>query len=130
MRTHNEDSIPLSDPEPSEDQLPVEDTLVNTELEDQLDEGYSPNDYPRAGLYDDTPADQAQGLTISEALAEEEPEVWDDPESAAPTDERAGRLVDDPEAADGRENDVFAVDEGIDGGAASAEEAAVHIRED
>lgn len=42
---------------------------------------------------------------------------------------RAGRLSGAADAA-GRENDVFAEDVGIDGGAASAEEAAVHLTDE
>ncbi|GAA2243250.1 DUF5709 domain-containing protein [Rarobacter faecitabidus] len=128
MSSNTDSTFPLSDPEPDGDQLPVEDTLTGSHLADKLDEGYSPNDFPRAGLYDDTPEQDADGLGISRELAQEEPDEWETPDSG--DEDRAGRLVDDPDAADGRENDVFAVDEGIDGGGASAEEAAVHIVSD
>ncbi|GAA2526080.1 DUF5709 domain-containing protein [Rarobacter incanus] len=107
------------------DQLPNEDTLINNGAGDPLDEGYSPNDFPRAGLYSETAAAQEEGLSIDRELAAEEPEVWDEDQDADTL--RTGRLVDDPAAASGRDNDVFAVDEGRDGGAASAEEAAVHV---
>ena len=42
----------------------------------------------------------------------------------------AGRLVADTDALDGRSNDTYAEDEGISGGASSAEEAAVHVVEE
>ena len=46
---------------------------------------------------------------------------------ARPTDsDRAGRLQVDVDA-EGKENDVFAVDTGLAGGASSAEEAAMHL---
>ncbi len=48
-----------------------------------------------------------------------------DPEAGA---ERAGRLA--PATASPHRNDVIAHDVGIDGGAASAEEAAVHVLHD
>jgi hypothetical protein len=63
-------------------------------------------------------------------LAQEEPDVWDQDPLTHPDTTRAGRLVADDDAdpnADGaRDNDVYGQDVGIDGAAASAEEAAVH----
>ncbi|MEK8225633.1 DUF5709 domain-containing protein [Oerskovia sp. M15] len=47
-----------------------------------------------------------------------------------PDTTRSGRLIADADALDGRVNDTYADDAGIDGGAASAEEAAVHIVEE
>jgi hypothetical protein len=42
--------------------------------------------------------------------------------------DRAGRLVDsDNGGAEDTDDELYAVDEGIDGAAASAEEAAVHL---
>jgi len=120
-------------------QLPREDTLVQRGVDDLLDEGYSPPDFPRSGLYDETPLDEALGETIDRELAEEEPEAWDtDDEGSATRDElfddapdpRSGRLEADADALDGRGNDLFADDEGVAGGAASAEEAAVHVVSD
>lgn len=48
----------------------------------------------------------------------------------APRRDPRGRLVADPDALDGRQNDTYADDEGISGGAAGAEEAAVHVVEE
>lgn len=110
-------------PEPDGDQLPQEDTLIPSDVDDILDVGYSPADEPRHGLYDDVTGSLAG--SISAELAAEEPDF------GAPDQEtddfRAGRLVADADALEGRDNDIYADDEGVDGGAASAEEAAVHI---
>jgi hypothetical protein len=90
---------------------------------DALDAGYSPPDRPYA-LDDDelTVAGQAAGETLDQRLAREAPEE-------VPVDpDRAGRLA-DPEQLGvmERTDSVEGQDVGIDGGAASAEEAAVHI---
>jgi hypothetical protein len=45
-------------------------------------------------------------------------------------DERAGRLSDDDDGYGDDEDELWAEDEGIDGAAASAEEAAVHVVRD
>lgn len=52
-----------------------------------------------------------------------------EPQERIDGDERAGRLAAADDAT-GRNTDVFAEDVGIDGGAASAEEAAVHVADD
>ncbi|HEY5845203.1 MAG TPA: DUF5709 domain-containing protein [Microlunatus sp.] len=112
-----------------QDMLQPNENLVDRGVDDFLDEGYSPPEKPsylsRHGDVDET---------LDERLAQEEPEVWD----AAPAgetindgevgDQRAGRLV-DPNGGIGEdtEKDMVADDIGIDGAAASAEEAAVHI---
>ena len=90
---------------------------------DALDAGYSPPDRPYA-LDDDelTVAGQREGETLDERLAREVPEE-------VPVDlDRAGRLA-DPEqfGAMERSDSIEGQDVGIDGGAASAEEAAVHV---
>lgn len=117
-------------PEESEqlDQLQPEDTLDNRGVDDILDEGYSPperlSNLSRYGEHED----------LDRRLSEEEPEVWqreeireyvDDGEVG---DQRAGRLV-DPNGGIGEDTDAELIGEdvGIDGAAASAEEAAVHI---
>jgi hypothetical protein len=93
---------------------------------DGLEAGYSPPDRPYA-LDDDelTVAGQRADETLDERLAREVPEE-------VPVDvDRAGRLA-DPEqlGAMERTDAIEGQDVGIDGGAASAEEAAVHIVED
>lgn len=109
------------------DQLSQEDTFTDRGVDDLLDEGYSPPERPRANHFGETPLEEIQGETLDQRLAEEEPEVFDQPDAEASQPDRAGRLVADADALDGRVNDTFADDAGIAGGAASAEEAAVHI---
>ncbi|MCW1824277.1 hypothetical protein A5731_15835 [Mycolicibacterium conceptionense] len=115
-----------------EDQLTQEDTLIDRGVEDLLDEGYSPPDRWRE------PRDNE---TLDEQLAEEEPDPAmqldddDSPDEQAGDDEvggqRSGRLV-APDAGFGEDDEaeLLGTDVGINGGAASAEEAAVHIIEE
>ena len=110
------------------DQLPLEDTLLDRGVDDLLDEGYSPPERPRSNRFGETAWEEARGETLDQRLGEEEPEIWEAPEHGAREPDRAGRLVQDDDALDGhRPNDTFAHDVGISGGAASAEEAAMHI---
>jgi hypothetical protein len=105
-------------------QLETAESLVGpADGNDALDAGYSPPDRPYA-LDDDelTVAGQAAGETLDERLAREVPEE-------VPVDaDRAGRLA-DPEQLGvmERTDSMEGQDVGIDGGAASAEEAAVHV---
>ncbi|HWJ10587.1 MAG TPA: DUF5709 domain-containing protein [Nocardioides sp.] len=126
-----------------EDQLQPEDTLVGDDVEDELDRGYSPPErYSSAQQYGTTPWEQAHDRPLDDRLAEEVPEP--DPRAEADDDDglphdadeegtevgdaRAGRLVaPDDGADDDLEQDVLAEDVGIDGAAASAEEAAMHV---
>jgi hypothetical protein len=111
-----------------DDQLSQEDTLIDRGVDDLLDEGYSPPDKWRE------PRDNE---TLDELLSEEEPDpamqLDDDDESDSEFieddevgDLRAGRLVAPGEGVD-EDSDLLANDVGIDGSAASAEEAAVHV---
>ncbi|MDH6286617.1 MULTISPECIES: DUF5709 domain-containing protein [Rhodococcus] len=137
-------TMPDSTPEGSEgeysldeeDQLQPEDTLVDRGVDDVLDEGYSPPERP-LGLdaYGTTAAEQREGETLDQRLAEEEPDpALEDDDNAEILDDnevgrlRSGRLVaEDEGVGEDEEKDLVASDIGIDGGAASAEEAAVHI---
>ncbi len=114
------------------DQLPREDTLVDRGVDDLLDEGYSPPERDRTNRWGETAWEESHGEPLDRRLAEEEPEVWD--ERPTPSGEReelrAGRLSADADAVDAGGTDAFAVDEGVAGGAASAEEAAVHVVEE
>ena len=107
-----------------------------------------------AGMkFGDTAEEQREGESLDQLLAEEEPDPaldLDDElsESAAGDDDaadeyvdglllddgpdpRAGRLVAEDEGAHpDDEEDLVARDVGVDGGAASAEEAAVHVVDD
>ena len=130
-----------------DNQLQPEDTLIDRGIDDMLDEGYSPPER----LYG--PGAFGPSESMDQMLAEEEL----DPASRIniPLDEaeqqrsdeaeretefpqrnevgraRAGRLVaPDLGVGEDTEAELVAEDVGISGGAASAEEAAVHIIED
>ncbi|MGH3457965.1 DUF5709 domain-containing protein [Aeromicrobium sp.] len=124
--------------EPSEnlDQLQRDDTLLDRGVDDVLDEGYSPaeNWGPGEG-FGSTAAETEQGETLDQRLEQELPDADPnaDEEAQAPVDDevgdaRSGRLV-DPDEGTGLdvEKDLVGDDVGIDGAAASAEEAAVHV---
>jgi hypothetical protein len=130
-----------------DNQLQSEDTLIDRGVDDVLDEGYSPPEraYGRSAF--------GSSETMDELLAEEEPDpvsrlnvVLDDDEQQRSDESeretefpewhevghaRAGRLV-SPDMGFGAddESDLIAEDVGISGGAASAEEAAMHIIDD
>ena len=90
---------------------------------DGVDAGYVPPDRPYA-LDDDgmTVAGQRAGESLEKRLAREQPE------DLLIDADRAGRLTIAGEgAAMERPDDLEGVDVGIDGGGASAEEAAMHI---
>ena len=123
-----------------EDQLTSEDTLDDPEdeVEDELDRGYSPPEKWSAGQgFGNTAYEEATGESLDQRVAQEEPEAdpydatGDDDEDlddGEVGDQRAGRLVDlDEGLGEDTEKDLVADDVGIDGAAASAEEAAVHI---
>ena len=121
-----------------EGQLSAEDTLVDRGLDDALDEGYSPPEKWSAGEGFGTTAEEAlEGETLDQRIAQEEPE----PDPYAEENEnvggpevgevRSGRLVAPDEGAHfDDEKDLVGEDVGIDGAAASAEEAAVHVVDD
>ncbi|MGI5373634.1 DUF5709 domain-containing protein [Streptomyces sp. CA-251387] len=122
--------------------LDAEDTLENDGVDDPLDRGWSPPERPwaveRVGV---TAAERHAGETLDQRLAEEQPdlavpdgdgigdhdtdgELLDNEVGAA----RSGRLVAPDEGAhEDEESALVATDVGIDGAAASAEEAAMHI---
>ncbi|MGW7067249.1 DUF5709 domain-containing protein [Streptomyces sp. NPDC054855] len=123
--------------------LDLQDAVDERSYDDMLDEGYSPPEKPLGVTKTGTTAEeQHEGETLDERLAQEVPDteppagdgVGDlpggegeplDPESG---ESRAGRLVAPDEGAHpDTTKEVIATDEGIDGGAAGAEEAAVHI---
>lgn len=121
--------------------LEPEDSLEDRGVRDVLDEGLSPPDRPWAvsgwGL---TAREAADHEPLDRRLARELPEITDDDGDGlgdtVGTDgelyddqvgvARSGRLLetDDPEAGYPY---LYATDAGIDGGAASAEEAAIHV---
>jgi hypothetical protein len=125
-----------------EDQPSNIDGLPDEDVEDELDRGYSPPEKWSAGQgYGNTPYEEATGESLDQRLAQEElePDPYEEAESTDDEDlddgevgtERAGRLVDPDEGlGEDTEKDLVGDDVGIDGAAASAEEAAVHIVED
>ncbi|MFE7270880.1 DUF5709 domain-containing protein [Streptomyces sp. NPDC057623] len=123
--------------------LDAEDTLENDGVDDPLDRGWSPPDRPLAVEHSGvTAAERHQGETLDQRLAEEQPDLaapdGDGLGDADGTDGelldnevgalRSGRLVAPDEGAhEDEESALVATDVGIDGAAASAEEAAMHI---
>ncbi|GAA5076152.1 DUF5709 domain-containing protein [Streptomyces sp. SID10815] len=123
--------------------LDSEDTLEYDGVDDPLDRGWSPPERPWAVEHTGvTAAEGRRGETLDQRLAEELPEpaapdgdgigdydggdgeLLDDEVGAA----RSGRLVAPDEGAhEDEESALVATDVGIDGAAASAEEAAVHV---
>jgi len=132
------------------------DTLSGAPGDDPLDRGVVPPERWSSGVrYGDTAAEQSEGESLDQLLAEEEPddtldldEDDDEPEDFEGDDDagdedvdglllddgpdpRAGRLVAEDEGAHpDEEEDLVARDVGIDGGAATAEEAAMHVVEE
>jgi Family of unknown function (DUF5709) len=130
-----------------DNQLQPEDTLIDRGGDDALDEGLSPPERPYG------PGAFGPSENMDQMLAEEEPDpaarinVSLDKDEQRRSDEaereaefpergevgrvRAGRLVaPDWGFGEDAEAELVAEDFGISGGAASAEEAAVHIIED
>jgi len=127
------------------------DTLEGNLGDDPLDQGVAPPERWSAGIrFGTTAEEQEEGESLDQQLAEEEPDTAfeaDDErlediagdEDAGDEDvdglllddgpdPRAGRLVADDEGAHpAADADLVARDVGIDGAAASAEEAAVHV---
>lgn len=123
-----------------EDQLQPEDTLEDRGVEDALDEGIVPRDgWSPAQGFGNTAEEEARGESLDQRLAQEEPDfdpltdTWDndDLDDGQVGDLRSGRLV-APDAGSGEDHESAAIadDVGIDGAAASAEEAAMHVIED
>jgi hypothetical protein len=114
------------------DQLQAADTLDDRGLDDILDEGIVTRERWSPGEgFGNTRAEMRQGETLEMRIAQEEPEpeasAWDedDLDDREVGDRRAGRLWSDD--SDASHDDRFAHDAGIDGAAASAEEAAMHV---
>ncbi|MEU2790321.1 DUF5709 domain-containing protein [Streptomyces sp. NPDC007100] len=135
-----------SDKQGTSDELDMEDALDEPDLDDMLDQGYSPPEKPLAVNQKGTTAnEQREGESLEERLDKEVPDVQppdgdgigDQPDADGEPvdgqvgDERAGRMTGTDEGDALRlRNDEIGRDVGIDGGAASAEEAAVHIVDD
>jgi Family of unknown function (DUF5709) len=125
--------------------LDASDTLDGDLGDDPLDQGIAPPDRWSPGEgFGTTAEEEEEGESLDQLLSEEEPEPDPYPEAApegygedrraddvfgdAEPEPRSGRLVAEDEGAHpDAEPDLVARDVGIDGGAASAEEAAVHV---
>lgn len=115
-------------------QLQPGDTLDDRGVDDILDEGIVTRErWSPAEKFGNTAAEIRRGETLDQRIAQEEPEpqdAWDsdgaeyDGEDHEVGGRRSGRLVMSDEA---HHDDRFATDAGIDGAAASAEEAAMHV---
>jgi len=134
--------------------LDASDTLDGDPGDDPLDRGVAaPQRWSAASRYGSTAEEQQAGESLDQLLAEEEPDVAaeedDEPAGNLAEDEdagdedvdglllddgpdpRAGRLVAEDEGAHpDEEADLVARDTGVDGGGASAEEAAMHVVDD
>jgi hypothetical protein len=130
--------------------LDASDTLDGNPGDDPLDRGVATPDRWSAGIrYAEEGEEESESL--DELLSEEEPDVADDPDADEwdenatgqdikrderddGADPRAGRLASEDQQVDDdgdtsviTEDELVARDEGIDGGGASAEEAAEHV---
>lgn len=126
-------------PEESEqlDQIQEGDSLVPRGVEDILDEGWTaPEGWSPLQRFGNTVEEMRRGETIEQRVKQEVPdsgpldgaadEKWNaDGEDREVGRERAGRLM-GVRGAGGRQH-TLGVDVGYSGGAASAEEAAMHI---
>lgn len=150
MSTHHYETGPAAGEYSTEDdnQLQPEDTLVDRGVDDVLDEGYSPPERPYGrGAFgpgesmDEILAEEEldPASRIGDPLDEAERQRSDDAEREAEFPERrreigrgrAGRLVaPDHGFGEDTETEMVAEDVGVSGGAASAEEAAIHIIDD
>jgi hypothetical protein len=138
--------------------LDTSDTLSGAPGDDPLDRGVVPPERWSAGVrFGTTGAEQRDGESLDQLLAEEEPDIaFDDDERLEDIagdqdaldmdagdqdvdglllddgpDPRAGRLVAEDEGAHpADEEDLVASDVGTDGGGATAEEAAMHVVEE
>ncbi|MFJ6797324.1 DUF5709 domain-containing protein [Streptomyces sp. NPDC091268] len=139
---------PTGTNEEQEDAAPLDlqNAVGERSYDDMLDEGYSPPEKPLGVTkYGTTAEEQHAGETLDQRLAQEVPDV-SEPEGDGLGDlpggqgelidtevgsDRAGRLTAPDEGArTDATKELIARDEGIDAGAASAEEAAMHVIED
>jgi Family of unknown function (DUF5709) len=134
--------------------LDANDTLDGAPGDDPLDRGVAtPERWSSAMRFGSTGAEQAAGESIDQLIAEEEPDLgtgvddersdlgWDENATDQDIDRlqhgdgpdpRTGRLTVEDEgdydaASFPRDDELVARDAGVDGGGATAEEAAVHV---
>ncbi len=115
------------------DQIQEGDSLIDRGVADVLDEGYTaPERWSPAQGFGNTIEEMRKGETLEMRVAQEAPERTDSDGNWNPNKEdrqvgreRAGRLM-HVQGAGGGEH-TLGVDVGYSGGAASAEEAAMHV---
>ena len=126
--------------------LPSDESLDGDEVGDDLaDLGFSPPDKPLARGWGFLPSEAGRAEPFDSKLAREVPDLTDEYDGdgigdASDTDGeliddqvgtvRAGRLVWAPQDPGDFSSDLRARDVGVDGAAASAEEAAIHVVDD
>jgi hypothetical protein len=136
MSENYDESVP--DESEQLDQLQSDETLVDRGVGDVLDEGYvTADNWSSAQGFGNTAAEMRAGETLEMRIAQEQqsPPVIEGPWNPDPTEDRevgrarAGRLVDANGGLPGEDTEPRSIghDVGIDGGAATAEEAAMHI---
>lgn len=116
------------------DLLEPEDTLIDRGVPDVLDEGYSPPERPSGFSTEHEALDARLSREQPDLAPEDGDGIGDTTDTdGEPYDDevgvtRAGRLVADDQGVDpDLDAELVARDIGIDGAAASAEEAAVHV---
>ncbi|HEY6934340.1 MAG TPA: DUF5709 domain-containing protein [Marmoricola sp.] len=111
-----------------DDQLQPEDTLDDRGVEDLLDEGIVTREgWSAAQGFGSTAFEQHQCGGLSHYLEQEEPEPPAEEDAEVDEEDEVGDLRSGRLVADEDGEDLFVHDVGIDGAAASAEEAAVHV---
>ena len=104
------------------------DTLLDRGVDASLDAAWVPPDRD-PGIDVPTIAEQEAGESLDDKLAQEVPDVIEVEEALNESEifeigsERSGRLIDAPDSADL----MIGQDVGVDGAAATAEEAAIHV---
>jgi hypothetical protein len=133
---------PMNDDMNDDEVVDLDQVLGDDDVDEALDTSYSPPERPRElDAFGTTVSEQQQGETLDQRLAQEEPDPALAADLGADADEvlddgqvgtdRSGRLVAEDEGSGvDDESDLVATDVGIDAGAASAEEAAVHVVDD
>jgi hypothetical protein len=123
--------------------LSPEESLDESEFGDDIADGYSPAERPwGVSEWGVTSYEESRHESLGRRLAREEPELTEEPEGdgigdsigtdgepidAQVGDRRAGRLVLGPIDELDPSSDYWAIDAGVDGAGASAEEAAIHV---
>lgn len=127
--TETPDTFPDGSDGPDQD-------AIFADPDETLDSGYSPPESYRGEGFGTTADEALLGETLAQRVAQEEtePDPYEQQDEQVGGEvgrERAGRLVaPDEGSGEDTESDLIGDDVGIDGAAASAEEAAVHVVED